>query len=263
MIKRYSFYIFFAFFFLQGIALQSQLQVQYDANSEPMAGQPYDIDVRASDFNGLFSVQFAVAWDSLVLEVDSLFNVSTSLLDFSRSSLTLPSETMTGTKGRVNLSWFTSAGQSLPDDHLLFTMRFNQVGSECDETEIILTNPENLSISSLMDKVELEVDTGGNSMVCESCGTTHQEFKKGGRLGCEACYHVFRPVLDPLLDGMHAGTKHLGKVPAGSVSRIKFEQSVESLRGELSEAVEKEDFEKAAKLRDQLRDLESKTKAKA
>ena len=100
-------------------------------------------------------------------------------------------------------------------------------------------------------------------MVCESCGTTHQEFKKGGRLGCEACYHVFRPVLDPLLDGMHAGTKHLGKVPASSVSRIKFEKSVVSLRGELSEAVEREDFEKAAELRDQLRDLESKTNAKA
>jgi protein arginine kinase activator len=62
---------------------------------------------------------------------------------------------------------------------------------------------------------------------------------------------------------MHAGTKHLGKVPAGSVSRIKFERSVENLREELSEAVEKEDFEKAAKLRDELRDLESKTKAKA
>jgi len=126
-----------------------------------------------------------------------------------------------------------------------------------------VTNPENLSISSLMDKVELEVDTGEATMVCESCGTTHQDFKKGGRLGCEACYHVFRPVLDPLLDGMHAGTKHLGKVPAGSASRIKFEKSVVNLRGELNEAVEKEDFEKAAKLRDQLRDLESKTNAKA
>jgi protein arginine kinase activator len=62
---------------------------------------------------------------------------------------------------------------------------------------------------------------------------------------------------------MHAGTKHLGKVPAGSASRLKFEKSVVNLRGELSEAVEKEDFEKAAKLRDQLRDLESKTNAKA
>ena len=44
-----------------------------------------------------------------------------------------------------------------------------------------VTNPENLSISNLMDKVELEVDSGTTEMVCESCGTTHQEFKKGGR----------------------------------------------------------------------------------
>ena len=125
-----------------------------------------------------------------------------------------------------------------------------------------VTNPENLSVSNLMGKVELEVDTSGTTMVCESCGTTHQEFKKGGRLGCEACYHVFRPVLDPLLDGMHAGTKHLGKVPADSESRIQFEQSIHSLKKELKEAVEKEDYEKAAELRDKLRDLETQTKAK-
>jgi protein arginine kinase activator len=124
-----------------------------------------------------------------------------------------------------------------------------------------VTNPENLSISSLMDKVELEVDSSGATMVCESCGTTHQEFKKGGRLGCEACYHVFRPVLDPLLDGMHAGTKHLGKVPAGSESRIQFEQSMHSLKQQLKDAVEKEDYEKAAELRDKLRDLENQTKS--
>ena len=124
-----------------------------------------------------------------------------------------------------------------------------------------VTNSENLSISNLMDKVELEVDSRGTTMVCESCGTTHQEFKKGGRLGCEACYHVFRPVLDPLLDGMHAGTKHLGKIPAGSESRIQFEQSIHSLKKELKDAVEKEDYEKAAELRDKLRDLENQTKA--
>ena len=107
-----------------------------------------------------------------------------------------------------------------------------------------VTNPENLSISNLMDKVELEVDTSGTTMVCESCGTTHQEFKKGGRLGCEACYHVFRPVLDPLLDGMHAGTKHLGKVPAGSESRIQFEQSIDSLKKELRRQLKKKIMKK-------------------
>jgi protein arginine kinase activator len=121
-----------------------------------------------------------------------------------------------------------------------------------------VTNPENLSISNLMDKVDMDTDNSGTAMVCESCGTTHQEFKKGGRLGCEACYHVFRPILDPLLDGMHAGTKHLGKIPSGSASRVKFERSVDTLKTELKDAVEKEDYEKAALVRDKLKELESK-----
>lgn len=119
-----------------------------------------------------------------------------------------------------------------------------------------VTNPENLSIGTLMDSTEGESKPTAGSMVCESCGTTHQEFKKGGRLGCEACYHVFRPVLDPLLDGMHAGTQHLGKIPSGSESRVKFEQSVEDLKKQLLKAIEDEDFESAAELRDQLKALE-------
>ena len=126
-----------------------------------------------------------------------------------------------------------------------------------------VTNPENLSIGSLMEKDELADESISGSMVCESCGTTHQDFKKGGRLGCEACYHVFRPVLDPLLDGMHAGSKHLGKIPSGSESRVRFEQTIEVLRKELQDAVEKEDFEKAAELRDKLHDLENDAKALA
>ena len=83
-----------------------------------------------------------------------------------------------------------------------------------------VTNPDNLSIGNLLDD-QPKVDSSIASMTCESCGTTHQDFKKGGRLGCEACYHVFRPVLEPLLDGMHAGINHLGKIP----SRIVEEKS--------------------------------------
>jgi protein arginine kinase activator len=107
-----------------------------------------------------------------------------------------------------------------------------------------------------MDSTEGETKPPAGSMVCESCGTTHQDFKKGGRLGCEACYHVFRPVLDPLLEGMHAGTQHLGKIPTGSESRVKFEQSVDVLKKQLLMAIENEDFEKAAELRDQLKAME-------
>ena len=78
-----------------------------------------------------------------------------------------------------------------------------------------VTNPENLSISSLMDKVDLEETPTEATMVCESCGITHQEFKKEGRLGCEACYHVFRPILDPYLMACMRALNTLGKYPLG------------------------------------------------
>jgi protein arginine kinase activator len=100
-------------------------------------------------------------------------------------------------------------------------------------------------------------------MTCESCGTTHQEFKKGGRLGCEACYHVFRPVLEPLLDGMHAGIKHLGKVPSRSVKKKSAEENEGILQKELKKAVEEENYEKAAELRDRLKKLQARSSTTA
>jgi protein arginine kinase activator len=126
-----------------------------------------------------------------------------------------------------------------------------------------VTNPDNLSIGNLLDENPAKVDASTASMTCESCGTTHQDFKKGGRLGCEACYHVFRPVLEPLLDGMHAGVKHLGKVPSRSVKKKSDDDSEELLSKELKKAVEEENYEKAAKLRDRLKKLQAKSYASA
>jgi len=100
-------------------------------------------------------------------------------------------------------------------------------------------------------------------MTCESCGTTHQDFKKGGRLGCEACYHVFRPVLEPLLDGMHAGISHLGKIPSRSVEKKTAVENEDALRKALQKAVEEENYEKAAELRDRLKKLQAQSSATA
>ena len=126
-----------------------------------------------------------------------------------------------------------------------------------------VTNPDNLSIGNLLDENPSKVDASTASMTCESCGTTHQDFKKGGRLGCEACYHVFCFVLEPLLDGMHAGVKHLGKVPSRSVKKKSDDDSEELLSKELKKAVEEENYEKAAKLRDRLKKLQAKSSASA
>jgi protein arginine kinase activator len=126
-----------------------------------------------------------------------------------------------------------------------------------------VTNPDNLSIGNLLDDHQTSSDPSVASMTCESCGTTHQDFKKGGRLGCEACYHVFRPVLEPLLDGMHAGINHLGKIPSRSVQKKEVEDTEEVLRKALQKAVEEENYEKAAELRDRLRKLQSQSSSPA
>jgi len=126
-----------------------------------------------------------------------------------------------------------------------------------------VTNPDNLSIGSLLDDHHTSGDTSVTSMTCESCGTTHQDFKKGGRLGCEACYHVFRPVLEPLLDGMHSGINHLGKVPSRSVQKKEVEDTEEVLSKALKKAVEEENYEKAAEIRDRLRKLQSQSSSPA
>jgi len=126
-----------------------------------------------------------------------------------------------------------------------------------------VTNPDNLSIGNLLSEDQSKVGAGSASMTCESCGTTHQDFKKGGRLGCEACYHVFRPVLEPLLDGMHAGIKHLGKVPSRTVIKKGEQENEELLRSQLKQAVEEENYEKAAELRDRLKKLMTQSSASA
>ena len=59
---------------------------------------------------------------------------------------------------------------------------------------------------------------------------------------------------------MHAGTHHLGKIPSGLESRVQFSQSVDDLKKQLLNAIENEDFEKAAELRDQLKALENEAR---
>ena len=76
-----------------------------------------------------------------------------------------------------------------------------------------VTNPENLSIGSLMESTEETSGVSTDAMVCESCGTTHQEFNERWLSLDVKRVIMFSSVLDPLLEGMHAGTLHLGKIP--------------------------------------------------
>ncbi|MDZ7779745.1 MAG: UvrB/UvrC motif-containing protein [Gemmatimonadota bacterium] len=92
---------------------------------------------------------------------------------------------------------------------------------------------------------------------CSFCGLTFQQFRDSGRLGCPHCYETFAPALRRLLRRVHGGTQHVGKVylpPDPSASEM--EKRLEGLRRSLHRAIESEDFERAAELRDQIRSLE-------
>ena len=92
---------------------------------------------------------------------------------------------------------------------------------------------------------------------CSFCGLTFPAFRETGRLGCPHCYETFESHLRRLLRRVHGGTKHVGKIylpPDPTVSEI--EKQMEALRRKLNRAVEAEDFERAAELRDKIRSLE-------
>ena len=95
---------------------------------------------------------------------------------------------------------------------------------------------------------------------CSNCKWTLKTLRKTGRVGCPECYNVFREVIENALENMHRGKLHVGKKP-GSKSTDKssnFMLKLMKLQKELDELVQREEYEKAAKLRDKINSLKKK-----
>lgn len=101
------------------------------------------------------------------------------------------------------------------------------------------------------------------SVKCSHCGMTYDEFRKFGRLGCSRCYDSFKMHLSTLLKKVHGSNHHLGKSPA-KISRSEKEkiENFQELKIQLQQAIQREDFERAAEIRDKIRELEKKDKKK-
>src|ERR1700722_13216074 len=91
---------------------------------------------------------------------------------------------------------------------------------------------------------------------CPVCGIKFVEFRNSGRLGCPHDYQEFREELPPLLENIHGDTRHCGKTPRRVPQNKQTQSELVQLRKQLLSAVNKEAYEEAAKLRDQIRRLE-------
>jgi len=96
---------------------------------------------------------------------------------------------------------------------------------------------------------------------CPMCGITFFEFRKHGRLGCPHDYTCFEKELEPLVVNIHGEHTHTGKRPKKFAHSTDKRTQIIRMRREMQTAVEREDYERASELRDQLRKLEEETDA--
>ena len=95
-------------------------------------------------------------------------------------------------------------------------------------------------------------------LTCPACGIKYMEFRAEGRLGCPHDYEVFRAGLEPLLQKIHRAERHVGKKPRRQPRSAAWQAELVELRHQLRTAVEAEAYEEAARLRDLLREKETR-----
>lgn len=122
---------------------------------------------------------------------------------------------------------------------------------ECAQAKGV-TDPSGFSLADLLLKASLTPDTGSGNLRCEHCGFTQADFKKHGRFGCPHCYDTFKGVIEPMLDTMHKGVTHRGKIPQKALARKSLHDRLTELEVNLDDAVKSERYEDAARYRDEI-----------
>lgn len=122
--------------------------------------------------------------------------------------------------------------------------------SECArdyDSELDILSPMGIT-SSLFTTIE-----SPSAKRCKTCGTTAVEFKRTGRAGCSECYKALSDAILPVVRRVQGSTTHVGEAPT-PVQKPRNE--LETLRYEMEEAVRREDYRRAAELRDRIKSME-------
>ena len=93
---------------------------------------------------------------------------------------------------------------------------------------------------------------------CSACGCSLGDVMSEGRLGCVECYATFGEKLAPIIEKVHGASQHIGKIPSGKGEGLRVRSELLRYRSQLRRAIEVEDYEEAARLRDLIRDIEQK-----
>lgn len=92
---------------------------------------------------------------------------------------------------------------------------------------------------------------------CEMCGSSLDEIRKSGNVGCKQCYEHFGKELMPLIQRIHGKTVHNGKIPQSAGKEITTKAKITELEKELQALIDSQEFEKAAEIRDKINSLKN------
>lgn len=95
--------------------------------------------------------------------------------------------------------------------------------------------------------------------VCPNCGMKFIDIRQTGKLGCADCYNAFDNDLEPILRRIHGNNQHIGKIPARGGETVLLKKKIETMKNQLHQAVLNEEYEKAAEIRDCIKELEKQT----
>lgn len=93
--------------------------------------------------------------------------------------------------------------------------------------------------------------------LCPECNTSYKEFKQTGKLGCGECFIKFENYLDEVFKNFHGSTTHTGKIPKRCGEHLKIKKQKENLKALLNKAILDENYEEAARIRDEIRGMEA------
>jgi protein arginine kinase activator len=121
-------------------------------------------------------------------------------------------------------------------------------------------SPKHPLLGEILEAVHQKASLGGgdDARACHFCGATTRDFRATGRLGCARCYTAFERHLRELLRKLHGNSRHIGRAyEAPAAEMVERAGSVAQLRDRLRRAIDSEQFELAAELRDRLRSVDT------
>ena len=139
-------------------------------------------------------------------------------------------------------------------DYTLFNFKFPDPFSIKDVMDKFKANED-----AFIDKEEslLAIDKESEEDIkCPNCYSTYNEYRETGKLGCSRCYEAFEKQLKPIIKNMYSYEEYIGKSPKKDDTNIYISKEIRILREELNKAVEQEEYEKAADIRDKIKELE-------